>query len=354
MNRSARRPIEFVCQSETIDVATLSGEKPLVLVAADAVFDRTRVGVDASTAGSPLQLIRAAEAEAVARDPQRWLDSIGQGRVDGPGFALRVVDGKSATTARRALLRSLRKPIDGFVSRHLNRPVSLAISGRLASSPVTPNQITAIVALVALSGAVLAALARPWWMLVLAAALFQAQSILDGCDGEIARLTYRSSRLGAWLDSICDDVTNYAFCFGLAAGQARTLDQPALWYAGGITLALQVCMSGVLYHRMVRLGTGGDLLALPYVSGPADGGRGLRARLMRVVRQVARRDSFIFAVALVTALQLPLLAFWIFAAGSWAVVATVIVSDWRLARARAAPERPALLPAGRRSKGGEV
>jgi CDP-L-myo-inositol myo-inositolphosphotransferase len=36
----------------------------------------------------------------------------------------------------------------------------------------------------------------------------QLQSILDGCDGELARVRMQQSKLGAWLDTFVDDVLN--------------------------------------------------------------------------------------------------------------------------------------------------
>jgi len=44
-----------------------------------------------------------------------------------------------------------------------------------------------------------------WATLALGALLVQLQSILDGCDGEIARLKFKSSKIGEWLDNVLDD-----------------------------------------------------------------------------------------------------------------------------------------------------
>jgi phosphatidylglycerophosphate synthase len=40
---------------------------------------------------------------------------------------------------------------------------------------------------------------------------------LDGCDGEIARLRLEASKLGAWLDTMCDEATTVVsiMCVGL-------------------------------------------------------------------------------------------------------------------------------------------
>ena len=118
------------------------------------------------------------------------------------------------------LLRSLEKPSDGLVSRHLHRPVSRAITRRLLTTGITPNHMTLVAAAWGAAGA-LVALRGGYWYLLLGAALFEAQNILDGCDGEIARLKHLRSRGGEWLDQITDDVLNIVFLVAVAAGLTR-------------------------------------------------------------------------------------------------------------------------------------
>lgn len=240
----------------------------------------------------------------------------------GAGFSLRVTDDRSRKAAVRALLDSLKKPVDGIVSRSLNRRFSTTLSRFLVELDVPPNVLTVLFALIGLSGGLSAWIAQPWWALVLAGVLVQLQSILDGCDGEISRLTFRSSKLGQWLDSIGDDLTNYAFCFGLAAGQARVLGQPYLYWAGGITLAAQCLASAVLYRRMRLMGTG-DLLSIPDT---------VTGKRFPLIRELFKRDTFLFITAALCAAQLPLFAFYLFVAGTIPMAAAVLINDLRISR----------------------
>jgi CDP-L-myo-inositol myo-inositolphosphotransferase len=118
--------------------------------------------------------------------------------------------------ASAAILRGTGKPSDGIVSRTLNRPLSRHISAVLLRVPgITPMHATIGTAAIAL--AMFAALVFGGRTgLVVGALLFQAASVFDGVDGEIARATFRTSRAGAALDSAIDAATNVAAMLGLA------------------------------------------------------------------------------------------------------------------------------------------
>lgn len=134
-----------------------------------------------------------------------------------------------AREAERRLLRSLAKPTDGFVSRHLNRPLSIATSRYLARWGVRPNTITTFVFIITLIGAYLVALAEPA-MIAVGGILFQIASILDGCDGEVSRLKFQGSRWGAWYDTISDNIRYMVFYMALGlAGFRLTGAEVYLW-----------------------------------------------------------------------------------------------------------------------------
>ena len=224
------------------------------------------------------------------------------------------------------------------MSRHLNRHVSLFFSRFLVRLGWPPNLFTVFFMAIGATSGVLVAFAEHWWALALGGLLFQLQSILDGCDGEIARLTFRFSHAGQWLDSIGDDLTNYAFCIGLAIGQARILDASWLYVLGFLTLFFQLAATGILYRRMILFGTG-DLLAVPDMvsGGENDSWWG---KVLKGLRLLAKRDTFVFIVATLAALQLPLAAFFTFAAGTYPMFLGVVVNDLRVSRTMKDDEGP--------------
>ncbi len=115
------------------------------------------------------------------------------------------------------LLDEARKSHDGFMARVFDRHLSLAISRRLLNTPITPNQMTVFSTLVGLNGCILFLGPTPSWDIV-GAGLVWLHSVLDGCDGEIARLKYRQSKLGGILDFWGDNVVHVALfsCLGLS------------------------------------------------------------------------------------------------------------------------------------------
>ncbi|MBI2343154.1 MAG: flippase-like domain-containing protein [Deltaproteobacteria bacterium] len=138
-----------------------------------------------------------------------------------------------AREAERQLLRSLRKPTDGLVSRWLNRPLSLQVSRLLARWKIAPNTVTTGVFLLTLVAAWCAASTHYRWIAI-GGLLFQLASILDGCDGELSRLTFRGSKFGAWYDTITDNIRYAIFFMALGISGYRSSGHTA--YIWGLTL----------------------------------------------------------------------------------------------------------------------
>ncbi len=148
--------------------------------------------------------------------------------IDG-AFWIDLDDPKQLQKAERFLLDRLRnKPTDGPVSRYLNRPVSIRISRYLVTTSVTPNQISLLSFLLTLLGSVAFALGG-YPGLFGGALLAQLASILDGCDGEIARLKFLQSELGAWFDAVLDRYGDAALILGLGWSSWPEAPERAFW-----------------------------------------------------------------------------------------------------------------------------
>jgi len=116
--------------------------------------------------------------------------------------------------AHRMLYRILIKPQDNAITRVLYRPVSRPLTRLLVWTPITPNQISYLVAALVALGCWLTAHAS-MNMAIAGTAVILGAAYIDCCDGEIARLKLMSSRFGAWIDTIVDELTSVGYMIAL-------------------------------------------------------------------------------------------------------------------------------------------
>jgi 1L-myo-inositol 1-phosphate cytidylyltransferase / CDP-L-myo-inositol myo-inositolphosphotransferase len=141
----------------------------------------------------------------------------------------------SVATAETQLLRSLGREGDSVLVRTVNRRLSQALTKRLMHTSVTPNQMTLCSAAVGIIGAFCLAQPSQGWQ-VLGSVLFLLSTIMDGCDGEIARLTFQESEFGAKLDAIMDNVVHLFLFPSIALGLYRQEYNTLYFVLGGLTL----------------------------------------------------------------------------------------------------------------------
>lgn len=233
---------------------------------------------------------------------------VGRERVEGL-YAEDVTTAPGRRRARRAIRRSLRKPTDGLFARYIDRWVSLAISSMLAPFPVHPNAVTVGTLFVGVASGVLAARGT-YEGFVAAGVLFLMASVLDGVDGELARMKFQGSHLGQWLDTVCDDLTNGVYLAGLTVGVWRTFHSPPLLWAGVAAVSLDVVTVSFLYWQLITRLNARTLLAFEdTVLAPAlqRGGLGaLVARLQPLVKRDIYAPLFlVFALAGIAWVSLP-------------------------------------------------
>jgi phosphatidylglycerophosphate synthase len=236
-----------------------------------------------------------------------------------------VVDANAARRAEHLLFQSLRKPQDGWTSTRLNRHISLALSRLLVRTRLTPNQVSVGILSIGLLGAYLAS--RGTYTAVLVGAfLFQAQSVLDGCDGEMSRVTYRGSHLGEWLDTIGDDLTNYGFFAGAALGLHARTGSPLYLAAGAVIVGTGVAVSFIEYRYLIKIGSG-DLLKYPTSQIASEGGG-----LLSAIAPLFKRDTFVFLTFIAAVLDLagPMLI--VFSIGGVGIFVNVILAEIRMRR----------------------
>lgn len=172
---------------------------------------------------------------------------------------VRVTDQASARRAHALLFKTLRKPMgrqtDGWTAYFINRPISLTCSRALVHTPITPNMITGFnIALGIVGGAMI------WggsvWGVILGALIMQIVSIMDGIDGELARMKLLMSKQGEWFDSVGDDVIKMSMFVSLGHACSVIFEQPLFLLMTGIGLAWTIAMTSFWYAEVRRADSG--------------------------------------------------------------------------------------------------
>jgi len=122
---------------------------------------------------------------------------------------------------------------DGLVSRHLNRHFSRPIARALSHTPATPNQVSVCSLLLAVGSLAAFAAGQP----ILGGVLAQTSSIVDGVDGDLARLTAQSSAFGGFFDAILDRYSDGLILLGLTIWAAQGANKDLAWAVGFVALA---------------------------------------------------------------------------------------------------------------------
>jgi FKBP-type peptidyl-prolyl cis-trans isomerase FkpA len=205
---------------------------------------------------------RALPPLIVATTDAEWFDAIeadrhsaARYRVIGPGSiprpALSVQRQEDLPAAELALRRAMFKPTDGVLAR-FNRRLSLPLSVLLVRTPITANQISVFIVCLGFWAAWL--FSRGTYLSCLVAAMISlAASILDGCDGEVARLKYQESAFGCWLETIGDYTYYFAIFIGITVGSVRSTGEPLFYELGFAAVGgfiITACLLLLLRQRM--------------------------------------------------------------------------------------------------------
>ncbi|MFI5350823.1 MAG: CDP-alcohol phosphatidyltransferase family protein, partial [Elusimicrobiota bacterium] len=189
------------------------------------------------------------------------------------------------------------KSQDGFMARHFDRHISLAVSRQLLESAVTPNMMTILSTLLGLLGATFF-LGGSRAAYVPGALLVWLHSVLDGCDGELARVRFQESAFGSDLDFWGDNVVHLALFTCLGVGFWRTGNGVhTLVLAAVADLGVVASASTAWQHRRRRRAASAVPVAEAGVTEEA-AGSGIESKLSRLENTLAQRDFIYLLVVL--------------------------------------------------------
>lgn len=288
-------PAATTSQATHAAVGLLRCDRALLTQAIEGAWDAMSTAADPLTSVITELLTIAKAVNALDVSSYLWLP-LGDLSEDG------------LSRAETQLLQRLGRDGDSPIVRLIARRLSRAVTHKLIHTRIRPNHVTLVSGTIGICGALCLAQPSVDWQ-VLGSLLFLLSTVIDGCDGELARLTFQESAFGAKLDVTMDNVVHGVLFPAIALGLYREQQQSIYLLLGALALG------GVLFSMWVFL---------PHVLRPSSS----RTRETRLHESLASRDF---------AYILPFLA--IFHLLHWFLWATVIgsyafASAWLVLRRR--------------------
>lgn len=204
------------------------------------------------------------------------------------GVAMKIRDQEDVLRASQDLWSRLGSSTDGLVDTWFNRPLGRYLSKLLAVyTNVSPNQVSVF----AICVGVLAGLSFAvggYWPALIGAVLLQISAVIDCVDGDIARIVFKESPLGKWLDIVGDQIVHISVFVGIGVGLWRLgVDAPVKELA--LSAAIGVCISFAVVIRGMTLPASEE-----------------NAALHHFIDRMTNRDFSVVLLIMAAANQLPL------------------------------------------------
>ena len=150
---------------------------------------------------------------------------------------------KQAQRPRRA--RELQDPLNHY----LYHPLAWQLARLLAKTPLTPNMVSVIGALFVVGAAI--AYTQPGWPLTAAIgmALHMSWHVIDGADGDLARMTGKTSPVGELVDGACDYTSHLVLYLVLGWLLSGIIGAAAYWWMVGAGLSHAIQSNHVEVQR---------------------------------------------------------------------------------------------------------
>ena len=226
--------------------------------------------------------------------------------------------------AEKRLVKTLVKKTDGWVSKNINRVFSTRTSMFLAKFNTSPNAVTTFVFFFTLYGAYLVA-SGEYVKIAIGALIFQIASILDGCDGELARLMYKGSKFGAWYDTITDNIRYIAFFAALGIAGYVNTGSDIYYYATIIVTVMGLYTAGTMARFVWN--QGGPLTNLEVtkkVDEANSQSTSLFSKFVNKFRGIEKQDVSAFMLFILCLIGLYQVMFWIAFVG--VIVAAITIT----------------------------
>ncbi len=170
----------------------------------------------------PEELLRI--ANVISRDDINSYDTEVRGEVE--PYCLKIVGPDTERQGLEVLIRRSQKRPGDFIEKHIHPDIQNWMVRKICDGAITPNQISLIVVIFSVAGAILFYQGS----FLIAWILAFSATVLDGVDGKLARVKMMTSRIGK-LEHIFDYFGENSWYLCLAGYLAPAFGTTA-WYCG--------------------------------------------------------------------------------------------------------------------------
>lgn len=121
------------------------------------------------------------------------------------------------------------RELQDSLNYYIYHPLAYRLANLLAHSCITPNMVSIAGGLVVVAAAGAYSQASQPWLALLGFLLHMSWHVIDGADGDLARMTGRASPLGELVDGICDYFSHIVLYLVLAYRLSSQLGSTIAW-----------------------------------------------------------------------------------------------------------------------------
>jgi len=164
---------------------------------------------------------------------------------------------ESLDSAKEIIFSNVGKTATGWIAVNINGRFSLPLSRQLVKTSLTPNMISVLINVIGILAGPFYALGHP----VIGAICMQIATILDRCDGEVARVKLMETKRGQWVDTISDQVSMLSFYIGLPIGYYMYAHSSWIIAVGAMNVFFYLFFISWSFYFLLKYTDSGSLVA---------------------------------------------------------------------------------------------